>query len=362
MAASGNGGHRSMPGTGYRPGFAAPAMGPRSAAPVPWTSARTVMAPPRSQTVPVREPHATSVISQDRRLRGRAWRARAAGVFIAGTCAVSAVWYVPRIIAADRSLLTGTVISTGVVTLNFASSGEISKIHVQLGQTVRKGQVLATEYAPEADSLISADKAAIAADQAKIAQLKAASPAPANQQAEIAAAQAQLAEDQAQLATDKLKLAETEIVAPSDGTVVALNGQPGETVSTAGVKDYAADSQQVSGTQRPEFSLLPEGPQSVKQNGKSQSDLPVVALRTSDSWQVVAFIPEASVSGMNSGTHVTIDVPAAHITAMAGTIEEVLPNPVSTTQGVVYQAVVTVTGHAPGLPLDGMAANVQLGS
>jgi multidrug efflux pump subunit AcrA (membrane-fusion protein) len=283
-------------------------------------------------------------------------------VIIAGACVACVAWYVPRVMDADHSLLTGTVISTGVVTLNFADAGQIGKLHVQLGVTVHKGEVLATQYAPQADSVLSAAKAAVAADTAKIAQLKAQKPAPADQQAQIEAAQAQLAEDQATQATDQEKLAETEILAPAGGTIVAVNGAPGEVVTAQGVKDYNTDSQEESTSQRPAFSLVPEGPQSVKENGKSGSSLPVIALRTSDAWQVVALIPEDSASGVSSGTRVFVSVPAANISNVAGTIEEVVPTPVSTAEGTAYQAVVSIDGSAPAIPLDGMAADVRLAS
>ena len=297
------------------------------------------------------------------RLRGRhAWRARAGSLIVAGCSLVGVAWYVPHVMDADHSLLTGTVISTGMVTLNFTNSGQIGKLPVRPGAAVHKGEVLATEYAPQAESVVSADKAAVIAEQAKIAQLKAQRPAPADQQAQIEAAKAQLAEDQALQATDELKLTETEIVAPASGTVVAVNGAAGEVVTAQGVKEYATDSAQQSSSQRPAFSLLPEGPQSVRQNGKSGSSLPVIALRTSDAWQVVVLIPQDSVTGVTAGTKVLISVPAAHISNVAGAIQEVVPTPVSSSDGVAYQAVVTIDGSAPATPLDGMAADVRLAS
>jgi multidrug resistance efflux pump len=297
--------------------------------------------------------------------RRRTWPQLAGGVLIAGACLASVAWYVPRVMADDRRIMTGTVSSSGVVALNFAAPGEISKINVHLNQVVRKGDVLAIEYAPNADSIVAADKAAVAAEQAKIAQLRAAAAAdPANaavDNAEMAAARAQLASDEAQLATDRLKVAATEIVAPSSGVVVAANGQPGETVTTSGIRNYTSDSRQESTTQGPQFSLLPEGPQTVRRNGTAGSSLPVIALRVSDAWQVVALVPEGSVAGIKAGQKVTIAVPTARITGVTGQVEQVIPTPVSTVQGLYYQAVITVTGRAPNVPMNGMAADIQLG-
>ena len=289
----------------------------------------------------------------------------AGGVLIAGACVASAVWYVPRVMTDDRRVITGTVSSSGIVALNFAGSGQIGKVNVHLDQAVRKGEVLAVEYAPNADSILAADKAAIAAEQAKIAQLRAAAAAdPANaavDNAELAAARAQLASDEAQLATDRLKVAATEIVAPSSGIIVAANGQPGETVTSSGIRTYATDSQQQSTVQGPQFSLLPEGPQPVRRGASTGSSLPVIALRVSATWQVVALVPEGSVAGIKTGQKVTIIVPTAGITGVPGQVQQVIPNPVSTTQGVFYQAVITVTGRAANVPMNGMAADIKLG-
>ena len=295
----------------------------------------------------------------------RTWPQRAGGILIAAALLVGVAWYVPRVLRADGQLLTGTVMSSGVVTLNFTDSGEIAAIDVHLGQAVRKGQVLAVESAPDVQSVVTADQAAIASDRAKISALKAAAtakPALASMDnAQIAAGNAQLAADEAQIVAERTKAAATQIIAPAAGVVVAVNGQPGEVVTAAGIRNYVADSQQASGTRSPAFSLLPEGPQSVRGSSAGTSALPVIALRMSMTWQVVAHIPETSVSGIKPGQQVMISVPAARITNVPGRIEEVLPTPQSTSGGTVYQAVVSISGSAAGLPLNGMAADIRLG-
>src|ERR1035438_5129188 len=239
----------------------------------------------------------------------RTWPQRAGGVLIAAAVVASALWYIPSVLHDNRQLLTGTVASSGVITLNFSDAGEIAEIDAKLNTPVRKGQILAREYAPDASSLVAADKAAIAADEAKIAQVKAAEAAdPANaavDDAQLSAANAQLALDQAQMATDRMKIVTTEIVAPSGGVIVAANGQVGQTVTTSGIRDYVADSQQQSAAQGPAFSLLPEGPQTVRRVNASASAVPVFALRTSVNWQVIVLIPESSVARVRTGQQVT---------------------------------------------------------
>jgi multidrug resistance efflux pump len=263
----------------------------------------------------------------------------------------------------DRLVMTGTVSSSGVVALNFAGPGQIGKVNVRLDQVVHKGEVLAVEYAPAAQSVVTADNAAVAAGKAKVAQVRAAATGPGNAAsgAELTAAQSQLAAAQAQLATDRLKVSATEIVAPAAGTVVAVNGQPGVAVTAAGIRSYATDTRQSSTTQGPQFSLLPEGPQAVRRNGTANTSLPVVALRVSADWQVVALIPEGSVSSCQAGRKVTISVPTDRITNVAGQVQQVIPTPVATAQGPYYQAVIVITGHTVSAPLNGMAADIKLG-
>jgi multidrug efflux pump subunit AcrA (membrane-fusion protein) len=276
-------------------------------------------------------------------------RQRTGAVLIAAACVFAAVWYVPGIVSADGRSLAGTVTSNGVIYLNFSASGQLAKIRAHAGQRVRKGQLLATEADPAKTAVITADRAAITADEALVS-------------AGSASAQVQLARDKAQLAVDRAQAAEARIVAPSAGTVVAVNGQPGETADATGIREYSAQPG-AAVTQKPLFSLFPEGPQSgAGGSAGSSTSLPVIALRTSSTWQVTVLIPEGTVTSVRPGQAVTIDVPTAGMSAVPGRIQELLTTPVATPQGTAYQAVVTVLGHGQDSPPSGMAANVQLGS
>ena len=88
--------------------------------------------------------------------------------------------------------------------------------------------------------------------------------------------------------------------------------------------------------------------------------LPVVTLRVSSAWSVVAYVPESSVSGIKTGERVTVSVPAAAIKNVRGSVLEVLPDPVQSSSGLLYQAVVSISGTVPSPPLNGMAANIEL--
>ncbi|MBO0803436.1 MAG: efflux RND transporter periplasmic adaptor subunit [Nocardiopsaceae bacterium] len=288
----------------------------------------------------------------------RTWLQMAGGLGLAVAVVGGAAWYVPQVVNADHKLLTGTVTSSAVVPLNFASSGEINKMKVHPGQKVRKGEVLADEYAPDVYPAISADKAAIAADETKIRDLQAVQGASSSA---VSSAKAKLAADEAQLAKDQQTARTTQIIAPSAGVVVAANGQPGQQVGSDGIKGGTTDTQQAPANQSPQFSLLPEGPQANGNSSSSNASVPVIALRTSADWQVTALVPETSVRQIKSGQQVSVSVPAAGLSNLPGRIGEVLPTPESTSQGTSYQVVITVAKRASATPLNGMAADVQLG-
>jgi multidrug resistance efflux pump len=285
----------------------------------------------------------------------------AGGLVIGAVCLVAVLWYVPGIIRTDTQSFTGTVVSNGITNLNFAATGLVGRIQVHLGQAVKDGQVMATETSASATKSLSADRAAITAAQATLAALKA-EPVTATTNASIAAANAQLAKAQAQLSADKVARSGAQIVAPTGGTVIAINAQPGEAVTSAGVRTYSAASQGGSSSQSPPFSLLPEGPTTSVKNNSTQTALPMIALRTSTSWEVTALVPENHISSVRAGQSATISVPAVGLQHVRAVVRQVAPTPVSTSAGTAYQVTMTVTGHRRVTPLDGMTADVQLGS
>jgi multidrug efflux pump subunit AcrA (membrane-fusion protein) len=279
---------------------------------------------------------------------------RTGGLLIAVACLLSCGWYVQRIARADGTVITGAVTSSGVVDLNFASSGVVATVLVHVGEHVRKGQLLATETAPDATAIGAADAAAVAADRQQLA-------AQTGTAASVASDRAQLARDQARLAADQEAIAQTRIVAPATGIINAVDAQPGQIAEPAGVRAYLGQGQPAPVAPPPRFSLLPQDPQVSSKSGVTGSaTLPVIQLRTSGSWAVLMLVPQSSAAAVRAGLAVTVSVPAAGLTGVAGSISEVLATPVTTSDGVMYEAVVAVAGHQAAPPLAGMTANVTL--
>jgi multidrug efflux pump subunit AcrA (membrane-fusion protein) len=308
--------------------------------------------PPLLDVLPLRLGFRGADPDGSRRFAGRALRL--GGILLAAASVVGAALYVPSILAADSRSFTG-VVSSGIDSLNFAAPGRVGSVRVHLGQAVRQGELLANETGAAKTAAVRADRAAITADQANLAALQADGSAAAS----ITAAQAQLARDRARRAADRRKLVATQIVAPRSGTVVAIFGQPGETVSPAGLRSSGVHAQASPGQQR-RFSLLPSGLMaSLRAAGMA---LPVIALRTGGGWQVRLLIPPTGSSAVKVGGNVTISVPAAQLTGIKGTITELSPRPVASSGSASREAVVQVPGRTRITPLSGMTANVELSS
>ena len=280
---------------------------------------------------------------------------RLGGILLAGASVVGVAFYVPSILAADSRSFTGVVSNSGLAGLNFGVSGRVGRVLVHLGQAVRPGEVLATEAGGAQAAAVRADRAAITADKANLAALQADGSAATS----IAAAQAQLARDRARRAADRMKLAATEIVAPRSGTVVAIEGQPGDTVSPAGLSGPAAHAQASPG-QQPRFSLLPSGPMASLRAGRPGAAGHRAAHRRRMAGQA-ADPADRHVrgEGRREGDHL-----GPRRTAQRGQGHH--RRRVAHAGGQFgqrrYEAVVRVIGRTPVTPLSGMTANVQLGS
>ncbi|HWV21094.1 MAG TPA: efflux RND transporter periplasmic adaptor subunit, partial [Devosia sp.] len=195
-------------------------------------------------------------------------------LLVLAACGAAGWWYfmgqpeartVPETIAVTRGNIETTVLATGVleasslVSVGAEVSGRIEAIHVTLGQNVKKGDLIAEIDSLDQENAVKSAQAALAGIEAqkrnqeavlvkaeaalkRSQQLSAGSLVSQTDletaQAAVEQAKAQIDQlsaqiDQAELTVDsaKLNLARTQIVAPSDGTVVALVVEEGQTLN-----------------------------------------------------------------------------------------------------------------------------------
>ena len=156
-------------------------------------------------------------------------------------------------------LATGVLEATKMVSVGAQVSGQVKKMYVELGDQVKKGQLIARidsvrqeNELKTAEASIKNQQAQLAVKQANLAkveaeynrqkamyaqdatsraELEAALASFKTAQAEITAINAQIEQSRLTLATAKEDLGYTQIVAPMDGTIVAIVTEEGQTVN-----------------------------------------------------------------------------------------------------------------------------------
>ena len=159
----------------------------------------------------------------------------------------------------DSVLATGVLEATKMVSVGAQVSGQVKKMYVQLGDQVKQGRLIAQidsirqeNELKTAEANIKNQQAQLAVQQANLAKVEAEykrqqamfsqdatsraelETALANfktAQAQIAAINAQIEQSRLTLATAQENLGYTSIIAPMDGTVVAIVTEEGQTVN-----------------------------------------------------------------------------------------------------------------------------------
>ncbi|SFC37273.1 membrane fusion protein, macrolide-specific efflux system [Devosia psychrophila] len=194
-------------------------------------------------------------------------------VVVAGACG-GAWWYfmvqpeaaiVPNTVPVERDSIEQTVLASGVLQANSLVavgaevSGRIDSVHVSLGQRVEKGDLIVEIDSLDQENAVKTAQAVLAGieaqkrnQQASLAKAEAAFSR--NQQlnanslvsqtdletaqaavdsalAQIDQLDAQITQSELSVESAELNLARTKIVAPSDGTIVALLVEAGQTVN-----------------------------------------------------------------------------------------------------------------------------------
>ncbi|RFS26131.1 MacA family efflux pump subunit [Acinetobacter cumulans] len=156
-------------------------------------------------------------------------------------------------------LATGVLEATKMVSVGAQVSGQVKKMYVQLGDQVKQGQLIAQidsvrqqNELKTAEANIKNQQAQLAVKQANLAkveaeyqrqqamyaqdatsraELESALASYKTAQADIVAINAQIEQSRLTLATAKEDLGYTQIVAPMDGTIVAIVTEEGQTVN-----------------------------------------------------------------------------------------------------------------------------------
>lgn len=146
--------------------------------------------------------------------------------------------------------------------------------------------------------------------------------------------EAAVATAQQSVSNDQQVLSETKLTAPFSGTVIALNGTVGETVSgNAGASAASSTSSSASSA--------------------------FLTLATLGNLQVVAGFPEADAVKIKVGQPATVTLSALSNTVVSGTVTETDPNPTVVSNVVTYDDTISLT-NPPATVQDGMSVTVAV--
>jgi len=225
---------------------------------------------------------------------------------------------------------------------------------------------------------VQRDEAEIGAQEQSIAATEAGD---APNSSTILQDESQVLEDQETVASDQKTAAETTLTAPMSGTVTAVDGQVGDTVSGGGSSassdtsngDNSDSSDDDSGsagstgtssssaTSSSSDSSSSDDSNSSSSDSDSSSDSSSSFITIDDlsNLQVVAGFAEADAVSIAVGQAATATLAALPDTEVAGTVAAVAPTPTVTSDVVTYDVTIDLHG-VPSTVKDGMTADVSI--
>jgi membrane fusion protein, macrolide-specific efflux system len=237
----------------------------------------------------------------------------------------------------------GTVAPASEENLNFSVSGQVTQVAVSTGQTVKKGQKLATIDSAALSATVAQDKATVASDKAKVYD-DSSNDATDTQ---IVADRAALAAANQQLASAERQLAAATLRSPINGVVVEVNLSVGESVSGSGSSDSSSSSDGNSSSDSSSSSDGNSSSSSSDSSSSSSSDPQVLVISTG-SWVVNASVDANSVGLIKTGNQTQLAVTGARETVY-GTISSIGLVSSSSSGTASYPVVIDVTGSPSGM-------------
>jgi multidrug efflux pump subunit AcrA (membrane-fusion protein) len=236
---------------------------------------------------------------------------------------------------------TGTIKSAREANINFAVAGTVTTVRVAVGDTVRKGQRLATidNTTLKADAL-SASSALTAAQTRLTADTTAAAAA-----VQISADNANVAAANNQLAQANRALAAAAMTSPIAGRVSAVTIAVGDTVSGSSSSGAAAQS---------------GGGGTGGSGATATTTTGQITVISTDAFIVNASVGSADVPALKKGLQAQI-TPTGTNTPVFGTISSVgfVAATSTTSTATTFPVVIAVTGKPDGL-LVGSSASVSI--
>ncbi|RHA38006.1 biotin/lipoyl-binding protein [Cellulomonas rhizosphaerae] len=293
--------------------------------------------------------------------RTRPWVRVVGAVVIVGLVATGAWWMwwrqpasaeaqgpTTRTVEASLSTMEKTVSGTGTLEptvqedVSFAVSGTVTKVKVAAGDTVTKGQVLATVDTLTLDADLLSAKSTLAQAEARLSDAEDAADGSDSSDAQVAAAKAQVEVAQAGVDDADAAVDDAVLKAPAAGLVTTADLEVGDVVTTGSTGSSGGGAAQPSS-------------QSSTSTTTSTGQFVIVG---TGAWQVATTVSEADVANVAAGDQVEMTSDDLADT-LYGTVASVGLVSTSTSGVAAYPVVVDVTGDTTTLH-DGTSVDVSI--
>ena len=274
-------------------------------------------------------------------------------------------------VTAATSTLEQTVSGTGTLTptvdedVNFAASGNVTAVDVVAGDTVTKGEVLATLDTVTEEANLLAAKATLASAQATLSNSESSSDGSTADKAQIASNQAAVTVAAAGVTTAQTEYDSTTLTAPVSGMVTTVNVAVGD-VETAGSSSSASGSS--GGTSSAGATSTGTSSTGTSSTGASSSTSSTTSTSTStstadfeivgtDSWDVSVSLSASDLTNVKVGQQVELSTDDN--SAFFGTVASIGLLPSTTSGAATYPVLVDVTGSPKDL-YDGVTVTADI--
>lgn len=302
-------------------------------------------------------------MAKKRAPRSRRWWRRpaviitiVAVVVVAGAGTAAAVFFLSpkaatqRLVAAavgtyDQSVsASGTIEPATVANLTFSSSGTVTAVDVQIGQTVTAGQALASIDPTQLQSQVTLAQAEL--NQAETQQTAAAG----GTSAQVAAASAQVASAQAKLQLAQTAVSQATLSSPIAGVVAAVNVSVGAQIGSSGTSSSSSSSS---------ASRTSTSTGTSSTSSTPTSSAAAITVISPTSWVVSTTVSNADLANIKTGMQAQV-TPTGATQAIFGTVQSIGVQSTSSTAGVAqFPVTVALTGSPTGL-YAGTVASVNI--
>lgn len=256
---------------------------------------------------------------------------------------------ITRTVAASLETMEKSVEATGTLTpavqedVSFAASGTVTSVRVEAGDTVKKGQTLATVDSLQANADLLQARSDRADARAQLAAVQDAADGTAASDARLAAAESAVEVADQAVADAKEARAGVRLTAPVSGIVTAVGVEVGDAVTGSGSSNSSASG--ASGSPQGTGASAAGG--SSSSSSSSSSSTAQFTIVGTDEWSVAVSLGETEIGRIAVDDQVELATDDG--TKLFGTVGEIGKLPSTSSGTAAFPVTIDLTGDTEGL-------------